>query len=171
MCIHAHARTHTHTHTHTYAYTHIHTYTHTHTHTHTLKYTHTHMHIHMHIHTHTAHLAIQQFLCVSEAWPFGLGTSPDVLTNRGHDLLEVPERIHGTGSIALLSVLLQAIRDHLLDLASLLCPVVLQRRSTDWNVKVVVVYCSMCWQHASVSQGWICSDNCMCCHTEMEDAQ
>ena len=30
-----------------------------------------------------------------------------------------------------------------------------------------------CWtsqQHASVSQGWICSDNIMCCHTEIEAA-
>ena len=28
----------------------------------------------------------------------------------------------------------------------------------------------MSQQHASVSQGWICSDKCMCCHTEKESA-
>ena len=36
----------------------------------------------------------------------------------------------------------------------------------------------VCWllgcltsqQHSSVSQGWICSDNCTCCHTEIEVA-
>ena len=30
--------------------------------------------------------------------------------------------------------------------------------------------CLMSQQHASVSQGRICSDNLMCCHTEIEDA-
>ena len=30
--------------------------------------------------------------------------------------------------------------------------------------------CLMSQQHASVSQGWIYSDNCMCCHTEIEVA-
>ena len=30
------------------------------------------------------------------------------------------------------------------------------------------VVCLTSQQHASVSQGWICSDNCTCCHTEIE---
>ena len=30
------------------------------------------------------------------------------------------------------------------------------------------VGCLMSQQHASVSQGWICSDNSVCCHTEVE---
>ena len=30
--------------------------------------------------------------------------------------------------------------------------------------------CSMSQQHASASQGRICSDNCTCCHTEIEVA-
>ena len=30
--------------------------------------------------------------------------------------------------------------------------------------------CSMSQQHASASEGWICFDNCMCCHTEKETA-
>ena len=33
-----------------------------------------------------------------------------------------------------------------------------------------VVVCLTCQQHASVSQGWICSDNFTCCHTEIEVA-
>ena len=32
------------------------------------------------------------------------------------------------------------------------------------------VGCLTSQQHASVSQGWICSDNCTCCHTEIEVA-
>ena len=36
--------------------------------------------------------------------------------------------------------------------------------------RLVVVGCLMSQQHASVSQGWICSDNFMCCHTETEVA-
>ena len=32
------------------------------------------------------------------------------------------------------------------------------------------VACLTFQQHASVSQGWICSDNCTCCHTEIEVA-
>ena len=34
----------------------------------------------------------------------------------------------------------------------------------------LLVGCSTSQQHASVSLGWICSDNSMCCHTEMEVA-
>ena len=36
---------------------------------------------------------------------------------------------------------------------------------------VVVVGCFMSEKHASVSQRWICSDNCTCCHTEAKDAE
>ena len=32
------------------------------------------------------------------------------------------------------------------------------------------VCCLTPQQHVSVSQGWICSDNCTCCHTEKEVA-
>ena len=32
------------------------------------------------------------------------------------------------------------------------------------------VDCLTSQQHASVPQGWICSDNCTCCHTEIEVA-
>ena len=32
------------------------------------------------------------------------------------------------------------------------------------------VCCLTFWQHASVSQGRICSDNLTCCHTEIEAA-
>ena len=34
----------------------------------------------------------------------------------------------------------------------------------------LLVGCLTSQQHASVSQGQICSDNCMCCHTEIEVA-
>ena len=34
----------------------------------------------------------------------------------------------------------------------------------------VVVGCFTSQQHVSVSQVWICSDKCMCCHTEIEVA-
>ena len=37
-------------------------------------------------------------------------------------------------------------------------------------VVVVVVGCLTSQQHASVSQARICSDNCTCCHTEIEVA-
>ena len=37
-------------------------------------------------------------------------------------------------------------------------------------VSVVVVGCLTSQQHASVSHGRICSDNCTCCHTEIEVA-
>ena len=30
------------------------------------------------------------------------------------------------------------------------------------------VGCFMSQQHASVSQGQVCTDKCMCCHTEIE---
>ena len=33
---------------------------------------------------------------------------------------------------------------------------------------VVFVGCLMSQQQASVSQGWICTDNFTCCHTEIE---
>ena len=33
-----------------------------------------------------------------------------------------------------------------------------------------LVGCLTSQQHASVSQGWICSDNCTCCHTDIEIA-
>ena len=33
------------------------------------------------------------------------------------------------------------------------------------------VGCFMSQHHASVFQGWICSDNCTCCHTEIEVAE
>ena len=38
-----------------------------------------------------------------------------------------------------------------------------------WDV-CLFVGCLTSQQHASVSQGRICSDNCMCCHTEIEGA-
>ena len=37
-------------------------------------------------------------------------------------------------------------------------------------LKLLLVGCVMSQQDASVSQGRICSDNCMCCHTEIEVA-
>ena len=61
---------------------------------------------------------------------------------------------------------------------SILCDrtVVLQRRyivrmwqGSHWNVSLYVA-CLTSQQHASVSQGRICSDNLTCCHTEMEVA-
>ena len=36
---------------------------------------------------------------------------------------------------------------------------------------VVAVVCLTSKQHPSVSQGWICSDTFMCCHTEIEVAE
>ena len=33
-----------------------------------------------------------------------------------------------------------------------------------------VIVCLTSWHYASVSRGQICSDNCMCCHTEIEVA-
>ena len=49
------------------------------------------------------------------------------------------------------------------------------------NVSIFSISCQLLWmllfvgcltsqQHASVSQGWICSDNFTCCHTEIEVA-
>ena len=35
---------------------------------------------------------------------------------------------------------------------------------------VLFVGCLTSQQHASVSQGWICTDNFTCCHTEIEAA-
>ena len=35
---------------------------------------------------------------------------------------------------------------------------------------LLFVGCLMSQRHASVSQGQICSDDCMCCHTEIEVA-
>ena len=35
---------------------------------------------------------------------------------------------------------------------------------------LLLVGCLTSQQQASVSQGWICSDNCPCCHTEIEGA-
>ena len=35
---------------------------------------------------------------------------------------------------------------------------------------LLCVGCLMFQQHASVSQGQVCSDNCTCCHTETEVA-
>ena len=40
----------------------------------------------------------------------------------------------------------------------------------DFFLLSLFVGCLTSQQHASVSQGWICSDNCTCCHTEMEVA-
>ena len=37
-------------------------------------------------------------------------------------------------------------------------------------VGLLFVGCSMSQQHAIVSQGWICSDNCTSCHTEIKVA-
>ena len=37
-------------------------------------------------------------------------------------------------------------------------------------IACLIVGCLMSQQHASVSQGQICSDNCTCCHTEREAA-
>ena len=39
-----------------------------------------------------------------------------------------------------------------------------------FNYRLLFVGCLTSQQHASVSQGRICSDNFMCCHTEMEVA-
>ena len=39
--------------------------------------------------------------------------------------------------------------------------------SSPWGV---LVGCLTSQQHASVSQGWICTDNFTCCHTEIEGA-
>ena len=46
-----------------------------------------------------------------------------------------------------------------------------QERTTGSGVKVcLLVGCLTSQQHASVSQGWICSDNFTYCHTEIEVA-
>ena len=38
------------------------------------------------------------------------------------------------------------------------------------NLQLLFVGCLTSQQHASVSQGWICSDKFTCCHTEIEVA-
>ena len=38
-----------------------------------------------------------------------------------------------------------------------------------WNLRFLVG-CLTSQQHATGSQGWICLGNCVCCHTEIEDA-
>ena len=40
----------------------------------------------------------------------------------------------------------------------------------DSDEDCLLVGCLTSQQHASVSQGWICSDNCTCCHTEIDVA-
>ena len=47
-----------------------------------------------------------------------------------------------------------------------------RRQSTDYNPAKVCLFvgCLTSQQHASVSQGWMCSDNLTCCHTEIEVA-
>ena len=40
----------------------------------------------------------------------------------------------------------------------------------DWNVNSIVVVCLTSQQHAGVSQGRICTDNCTCCYTDIEVA-
>ena len=39
-----------------------------------------------------------------------------------------------------------------------------------WCLRSLLVDCLTSQQHASVSQGRFCSDNCTCCHTEIEAA-
>ena len=39
-----------------------------------------------------------------------------------------------------------------------------------WVQLVLLLACLKSQQHASVSQGWICTDNFTCCHTETEVA-
>ena len=46
----------------------------------------------------------------------------------------------------------------------------LEHCSDHYLLFVVVVRCFMYQQRASVSQGQTCSDNCTCCHTEIEAA-
>ena len=41
---------------------------------------------------------------------------------------------------------------------------------TDSGIVCLLVCCITSHQHASVSQGRICSDSCTCCHTEVEVA-
>ena len=41
---------------------------------------------------------------------------------------------------------------------------------TTWVIVCLLVGCLTSQQHASVSQGRICSDNFTCCHTEIEAA-
>ena len=45
------------------------------------------------------------------------------------------------------------------------CWAIAQQGNVCWSVDSI-----MSQQHASVSQGRICSDSCTCCHTEIEDA-
>ena len=45
-----------------------------------------------------------------------------------------------------------------------------QDTSVDRLSWLLFVGCLTCHQHAVVSQGWICSDSCTCCHTEAEAA-
>ena len=54
-------------------------------------------------------------------------------------------------------------------------PVLITCQVGDWSMNVVLFVCLLICcltskQHASVSQGRICSDNCTCCHTEIEVA-
>ena len=49
-------------------------------------------------------------------------------------------------------------------------PSVWRSRSGRLNHNCLLVGCLTSQQHASVSQGRICSDNCTCCHTETEVA-
>ena len=49
------------------------------------------------------------------------------------------------------------------------CEIILQVRvAFGLLVEMFVVGCLTSQQHASVSQGRICPDNCTCCHTETE---
>ena len=81
-----------------------------------------------------SHLAVHEFLCVSKARAFRPGPAASFLADGGHDLLKVTQRVHGAAAILLPGVLLQSVRDHLLDLAALPGLVVLGERN--WQHEV-----------------------------------
>ena len=50
------------------------------------------------------------------------------------------------------------------------CSVQVDKTTNTWKATTNTYSCLMSQQHVSVSQGQTCSDNCTCCHTEMEAA-
>ena len=66
---------------------------------------------------------------MSKARAFRPGPAASILADGGHDLLKVTQRVHGAAAILLPGVLLQSVRDHLLDLAALPGLVVLGERN------------------------------------------
>ena len=144
---------HTHTHTHAYPTRHTHTQTNTHTlintHRHTQTYKHTQTNTSTHTHTHTpehahTHSEVQLFNCMVKIY--------QMATYQGF-----PTRMVYLYYISCLR--------YTILVGNPRYPSLHRRR-----LLLLFVGCLTSHKHAGVSQARICSDNCTCCHTDIEVA-